>query len=328
MAKKKKTKSKKLKKKTKLRLFFLILMWFIAIGVMCYPLAIRFIGQTNNNATMSGYNEQTAQLTAEQKETTLAQAKLYNEAIYNRQMGYTMAQEQTEILEKYNDILKVGTSDMIGEIAIPSIDTDLPIFHGTDDTALESGIGHMSISSFPIGGENTRAVLTGHSGLTSSKLFTRLDELEKGDKFYIKVLDEVHAYKVTRIEVINKEDVKTLEIDSGEDEVSLITCYPFGQNTHRLVVTGTRAKYSGKKVPAMQKGVPASWHETLTYVLPVFLIVLFIIAMYKRWRRYKKKKKRELKKQQEKLAIKENPKVEKSVISDSLKNSDAFNNPS
>lgn len=301
MTGKKKNKSQKHKKKTKIKLIFLILLWFMAIGVMCYPLAIRFIGQTANNATMSGYNAQAAQLTEEQKQTSLAQAKLYNEAIYNRQMGYSMTQEQTEILKQYNDILKVGTSDMIGEIAIPSIDTDLPIFHGTDDNALESGIGHMSISSFPVGGENTRAVLTGHSGLTSSKLFTRLDELKKGDKFYIKVLDEIHAYKVTRIEVINKEDVKTLAIDSGEDEVSLITCYPFGQNTHRLVVTGTRTKYSGKKIPAMQKGVPASWHETLTYVLPVFLIVLFIIAMYKKYRRYKKRKKKIKKQAKEKL---------------------------
>lgn len=287
-----KKKSKKFKRKTKIKLILLIFLWFVAIGVICYPLAIRFIGQTANNATMSGYNAQAEQLSSEQKEAALAQAKLYNKAVYNQQKGNTMTQEQTEILNQYNDILKIGSSEMLGEIAIPSIDTDLPIFHGTDDSALESGIGHMSISSFPIGGKNTRAVLTGHSGLTSSKLFTRLDELEKGDTFYIKIFDEIHAYKVTRIEVINKEDVKTLEIDSGEDEVSLITCYPFGQNTHRLVVTGTRTKYSGKKIPAMQKGVPASWHETLTYVLPVFLIVLFVIAMYKKWRAYKRRKKR------------------------------------
>lgn len=277
-------KKKKLKKKTKIKLAILIGLWLMAIGTICYPLAIRFVGQTQNNQTISGYNATASQISKEQKEAQFAQARLYNKAIYANQMGFGLSDEEENALKNYKTTLKIGNSEMMGEVAIPSIDTDLPIFHGTGDSALESGIGHLTFSSLPIGGENTRAVLTGHSGLTSSKLFTRLDELGKGDKFYIKIFDEIHAYRVSRIEVIEKEDVKALQIDPGQDEVSLVTCYPFGQNTHRLVVTGRRTKYNANKLPAMQKGVPASWHEMLTYALPISLVVLLLLMIFKKIR--------------------------------------------
>lgn len=151
--------------------------------------------------------------------------------------------------EDYDSLLNTGNGVM-GAISIPSISANLPIYHGTSATALESGIGHLQGSSLPIGGTSTHAVLTGHRGLVKAAMFTRLDEVKRGDTFSITVLGRTMEYRVDRIAVIEPDDTSQLGITPGEDRVTLMTCTPYGVNTHRLLVSGTRVAVDAGKPAA------------------------------------------------------------------------------
>ena len=151
--------------------------------------------------------------------------------------------------EDYDSLLNTGNGVM-GAISIPSISANLPIYHGTSATALESGIGHLQGSSLPIGGASTHAVLTGHRGLVKAAMFTRLDEVKRGDTFSITVLGRTMEYRVDRIAVIEPDDTSQLGITPGEDRVTLMTCTPYGVNTHRLLVSGTRVAVDAGKPAA------------------------------------------------------------------------------
>ena len=169
-----------------------------------------------------------------------------------------------------------GTGVM-GSIEIPKIGVDLPIYHGTDDDVLSNGIGHLEGTSLPVGGASTHCVLTGHRGLPNSKLFTRLDEIEENDLFYLNIFGETLAYKVNQIEVIEPDEVDKLNIQEGKDLVSLITCTPYGLNTHRLVVTGERVSYE-KKVYENIKPNMLSGRELIFGALPFIFIGIQLIS--------------------------------------------------
>lgn len=162
---------------------------------------------------------------------------------YNRRL----ASSQRDVLETvgdYDSLLDTGNGVM-GSIRIPKISVDLPIYHGTSETALLSGIGHLQGTSLPVGGKSTHAVLTGHRGLIKAAMFTRLDEMRVGDTFDIDVLDESLLYRVDRISVIDPDDTSQLTVQSGEERVTLMTCTPYGVNTHRLLVSGIRVSDAG-----------------------------------------------------------------------------------
>ena len=173
----------------------------------------------------------------------------------------------------------------MGSIEIPSINVNLPIYHGTSDEVLSAGVGHLNGSSLPIGGVNTKSILTAHRGLPSSKLFTRLDELVEGDLFFIRVLNETLAYKVNDIQVIEPEDVAGLEIEEGKDLVSLITCTPYGLNTHRLVVTGERTEYE----PAIYENIESKNMSIREYVFLAIPFVFLTIIVGRRINSARKK---------------------------------------
>lgn len=173
----------------------------------------------------------------------------------------------------------------MGSIEIPSININLPIYHGTSDEVLSAGVGHLNGSSLPIGGVNIKSILTAHRGLPSSKLFTRLDELVEGDLFFIRVLNETLAYKVNDIQVIDPEDVAGLEIEEGKDLVSLITCTPYGLNTHRLVVTGERTEYE----PAIYENIESKNMSIREYVFLAIPFVFLTIIVGRRIKSAKKK---------------------------------------
>lgn len=145
----------------------------------------------------------------------------------------------------YSQIMAME-NEQIGYLVIPKISLNQPIFHDTTDEVLEKGIGHMKETSFPIGGESTHSVLSGHSGIPGMMLFTDLEDIEIGDKFYIKALDEIIAYQVDQIKTVLPNDVSDIQIEKGEDYVTLLTCTPYGVNTHRLLVRGTRVPYNGE----------------------------------------------------------------------------------
>ena len=154
--------------------------------------------------------------------------------------GVTRFLPTEEEKKEYNSILDITGTGIMGYVTIPKIDARLPIYHGTDEAVLQIASGHMEGSSFPIGGTSTHAVLTGHTGLPSAMLFTGIDTLEKGDTFTVTVYDDVLTYEVEETNVVLPDNVKNLEIQEGRDLVSLVTCTPYGVNSHRLIVTGTR----------------------------------------------------------------------------------------
>ena len=224
-----------------------------------------------------------SEVTATDTQTIEEQVELaheYNEALFqisNSSVGYM----STDILsdESYNSILDITGKGIIGTIEIPKIDVNLPIYHGTDDDVLSNGIGHLQNSSFPVGGENTRTVLTGHRGLPNAKLFTRLDELKKDDLFYIHVGNKTLAYQIYKIEIVKKEEAPdVLGIEEGKDLATLLTCTPYGINTQRLILTGKRVPYSEKKKEAIEPEM-ISWRELLFTALP-FLIVIMLIVRF------------------------------------------------
>lgn len=180
--------------------------------------------------------------------------------------------------EEYQSLLDAG-GGVMGAIRIPEISVDLPIYHGTSESALASGAGHLYGSSLPVGGESTHSVITGHRGMVEAMMFTRLDEMKVGDYFYIDVMGETLSYRVDRIEVIEPDDTSRLKTVEGEDRVTLMTCTPYGVNTHRLLVSGVRAAIPGD-IPPIEKAphdprVAAAIAVSGT-LLPLLLLVAFL----------------------------------------------------
>ena len=187
-------------------------------------------------------------------------------------------------------ILNIDGSSIMGYLKIPCISINLPIYHGTSGTVLEHGIGHLATSSFPIGGKDTHAVLTGHTGLSSAKIFTDLTEMKKGDFFFIHVLDKKLAYLVDQITVVEPQDTKELQIMEGKDHVTLVTCTPYGVNDKRLLVRGVRTAYHAKEEEIRARNHHSQWMEV--YKRAIFaglLIICVLIAVRKVYEKMKRK---------------------------------------
>ena len=166
-----------------------------------------------------------------------AEAEAYNQTLVNKSDRFNLTDEE---LEEYEQMLTVEGTDVIGYIEIEKIGCFLPIYHGTSDAVLQTGVGHLEGSSLPVGGESTHTVISGHRGLPSAKLFTDLDQLEEGDTFVLYVLDETLTYEVDQIRIVEPTELSELAIVEGEDYCTLVTCTPYGINTHRLLVRGHR----------------------------------------------------------------------------------------
>ena len=179
----------------------------------------------------------------------------------------------------YNNILSLEGSGIMGYVKIPCISVDLPIYHGTSTEVLERGIGHLAASSFPIGGKSTHAVLTGHTGLSSAKLFTDLTEMKKGDLFFIHVLDKKLAYRVDQINVIRPENTRKLQIIDGKDYVTLLTCTPYGVNDHRLLVRGIRTEYHEKEELTKERPHHSQWMEVYRRAILIGLLIVFALII-------------------------------------------------
>ena len=206
------------------------------VGLL-YPFVGNWINSRNQTAAVEDYQEVVKSIEDSENERLLEEAREYNRKLFARSASVTALSEDE--MEEYNGILDMSLSTIMGYLDIPKLDLSLPIYHGTSEGVLQVGVGHLAGSSFPVGGENTHAVLTGHSGLPSSELFTNLDELKIGDTFSITVLDNVVTYSVFDVSVFLPEDVD-LEFEEGSDYCTLITCTPIGANTHRLVVRAKR----------------------------------------------------------------------------------------
>lgn len=281
------TKTRK-KKKSRTRFLFLL-----GLVLCAYPLISSIYERQHQQSAVSTYQKEIEKMDTNKLDQELADAKKYNEMLWQLH-GIVVDSIQEDVLSEsnYNSLLNFSSSSygMMGTLSIPKISVNLPIYHGTSDEVLNNGVGHLQESSLPIGGENTHCILTGHRGLPNSKLFTRLDELDKGDLFFLEVCNQKLAYQVKEITVIEPEDVENLRIQEGKDLVSLVTCTPYGINTHRLVVTGERIEYK----ESTEKNVKAelmSFRELFFTALPFLFIGYAAFQIVKSRRKMKRETK-------------------------------------
>lgn len=216
---------------------FLVLILLVGLSLLLYPSVSDYWNSFHSSRAISAYAEDVANLDEAQYEEMWSAARAYNRALAERSTNFALSDAQKEEYEKLLDISGVG---IMGYLEIPELNMSLPIYHGTEESVLQIAAGHLEWSSLPVGGESSHCVISGHRGLPSAKLFTDLDKLQEGDVFVLRVLDEVLTYEVDQIRVVEPSQVSDLEIVEGSDLCTLVTCTPYGINTHRLLVRGHR----------------------------------------------------------------------------------------
>lgn len=222
-----------------------VLMFLLALGITLYPLISTWYNERHQSEIHTHYVEVVENADKSEIITARRKANEYNASIVPGAMIEESFTQEAMLAaaEDYDNQLNLGGDGIMGYVEIPLIKVNLPIYHGTDSETLDAGIGHLLGTSLPVGGNSTHTVLTAHSGMANQKLFSDLDKLKKGDVFYLRVLDENLAYQVDEINTVLPHESELLEIAEGEDYCTLVTCTPFGVNTHRLLVRGTRIPY-------------------------------------------------------------------------------------
>lgn len=223
----------------RLSTLFIILVFLTGLSLILYPSISNYINSQNQSRAIANYAEDVAGLSREEYEQLLEQAKSYNVRLSAMGSNWKLSKEE---LDQYNEILNINKNGMMGYIEIPKIQCSLPIYHSTDEAVLQKNVGHLPGSSLPVGGESTHSVLSGHRGLPSAKLFSDLDKVETGDKFVIRVLNETLTYEVDQILIVLPNEMDALNIEEGKDLCTLVTCTPYGVNSHRLLVRGHRVE--------------------------------------------------------------------------------------
>jgi sortase A len=219
--------------------FILIFVFLIGLSLLLYPSLSNYWNSFHSSKAIASYAEQAAQLDDDKYHAIWDAAIQFNKTLQTRADKYHLTDEQESL---YYQLLDMGDTGIMGYIEIPSLGVSLPIYHGTSEAVLQIAVGHLEWTSLPTGGEGTHCVLSGHRGLPSAKLFTHLDELVAGDLFMLKVLDEVLTYEVDQILIVKPHEAKDLLIVDGEDYCTLVTCTPYGVNSHRLLVRGHRVE--------------------------------------------------------------------------------------
>lgn len=268
------------------RKWLLRIIFLAGFLLLLYPLISNMVHQRQQSDAVASYDSAVSNRSEEEIQKILNQATEYNNMLFQSN-GAIVDNMDTSILsdESYNSLLNQANGIM-GSIEIPKIDVDLPVYHGTEEDVLSVGVGHIQGTSLPVGGENTHCVLSGHRGLPGSSLFTRLDEMKEGDLFFLSVMGETLAYKVYDIQVVDPDNTEVLEITAGKDDVSLVTCTPYGLNTHRLVVTGERVPYEESEYNSIGSELP-SLRELLFIAIPFVLLAVAGGLKFKDWRKKK-----------------------------------------
>lgn len=221
-----------------------LLLFAAGVGIFIYPALSNYLAQREQKEVIEEYAQTVEQIDKDKMARQWELAEEYNETLLGDPVhdpfipgtGYALP-------DNYESVLNVNKDGVMGYLKIPKIKVDLPIYHGTSEEVLEKGAGHVDVTALPIGGVNRHPVISAHRGLPSAELFTRLDELEKGDRFFLHILDKTLAYKVDQVRVIKPEELEQLQTYHDKDYVTLLTCTPYGVNTHRLLVRGERIPY-------------------------------------------------------------------------------------
>ena len=276
--------------KSKKSTILLLLVFLIGLSLLLYPSFSNYWNSFHQSRAIASYSDAVSDLDEASYEQYLTEARKYNEELLTKTNRFQPTEEEHARYEKLLDVTGTG---IMGYIEIPSIDVSLPIYHGVEDTVLQIAAGHIEGSSLPVGGESTHCVLSGHRGLPSAKLFTDLDELTEGDIFIVHVLDEVLTYEVDQIHIVEPEDLDLLQIEEGQDLCTLVTCTPYGINTHRLLVRGhwiENLDGASSRIPADAVQIdPVVVAPVVAAPLLVILLIWILISSAKKKQRNKKK---------------------------------------
>lgn len=264
-------------KKGRLSTIILILIFLVGLSLLLYPSVSDYWNSFHQSRAIAEYAEQVTDLDNDIYEQLWTDARNYNRTLQGRAERYEMTDEERE---EYESLLNVSGNGIIGYIEIPLIGCSLPIYHGTDEAVLQIAVGHIEGTSLPVGGEGTHCVLSGHRGLPSARLFTDLDKLGVGDTFMLRILDETLTYEVDQILIVEPHEVDALDIEEGKDYCTLVTCTPYGINTHRLLVRGHRVE-NQEEVEAIRVTADAMQIEPVVVAplvaVPMLLILLIIL---------------------------------------------------
>ncbi len=266
-------------KKGRLSTIILIVVFFVGLSLLLYPTISNYINSLHQSRAIADYAGNVANLNTKLYEKLLTEARNYNTELAKLDSLPVFNEEERE---KYNNLLNVAGDGIIGYIEIPLIGCSLPIYHGTDERILQIAVGHIDWTSLPVGGESTHSVLSGHRGLPSAKLFTDLDRLTVGDTFLLRILDETLTYEVDQILIVEPTDIEALQIAEDKDFCTLVTCTPYGINSHRLLVRGHRIE-NAKEAQSIRVTADALQIDPMIIApvaaVPMLLVLLIIMLV-------------------------------------------------
>lgn len=270
------------------------LLFGIAIALTMYPFISNWLFENKTDSVADAVEQAAQEMDDSEQQAALQAAREYNQVLANGHVTLTDPFKEDvadEDLAEYESLLNLTDDGVMGTVEIPVIDVSLPIYHGTSESVLEKGVGHLHGTSLPVGGESTHTVLTGHTGLSKAKLFTDLTEMEEGDIFFLHVMGENLAYEVDQIKVVLPSELDDLKIVPGEDYCTLVTCTPYGVNSHRLLVRGVRTDYQeAVENPETfeDKEVESKWMEEYKKALLIsigcFIGCLVVLGIVRRFR--------------------------------------------
>ena len=263
------------KKKTSASTWLLTGVLILGIGFLLYPTVSDYWNSFHQSRAIAGYVESVTKIDNSEFEALWKDADLYNESLLSKDNRYILSEEETE---QYNNLLNITDTGIMAYVEIPKIRVSLPIYHGTDEAVLQVAIGHIPGSSLPVGGESTHCVISGHRGLPSARLFTDIDQLDKGDIFTIQTLGETLTYEVDQIRTVLPTELEDIEIEEGKDYVTLVTCTPYGVNSHRLLVRGHRTANAKDHLHVTPDAVQVSDRITAFILAIVIILVLLVVS--------------------------------------------------
>ena len=264
----------------------LLIVLIAGLSLLLYPTLSDWWNSMHQSRAVASYVEQVANMDEEKYAQLWNDAWAYNRSLVESPNEYVLSAEKQE---QYGKLLDIGGLGIMGYIEVPSIGITLPIYHGTDETVLQVAIGHLEWTSLPVGGESSHCVVSGHRGLPSAKLFTDLDKLVVGDVFMFRVLDEILTYEVDQILIVEPHETKDLQIEQGKDLCTLITCTPYGVNSHRLLVRGHRVENAEEAITIRVTADATQIEPTIVapiLAIPMLLALLIGLLIPKPRRRF------------------------------------------
>ncbi|MBR3796442.1 MAG: class C sortase [Clostridia bacterium] len=275
------------KKNSHLVTIILVLILLAGLSLLLYPAVADYWNSFRQSQVISHYADELANMDEDRYKELIESARAYNDTLIGRSNAYLLSPEQKIEYEKLLNVSGIGA---MGYIEVPSINCSIPIYHGTSDAVLQIAVGHLEWTSLPVGGESTHCVLSGHRGLPSAKLFTDLDKVMIGDVFVLRILDEILTYEVDQILIVNPDETQSLMIEEGQDLCTLVTCTPYGINTHRLLVRGHRVEnlQSSKKIRITADAMQIEPLLVAPIVASPILLVLLIMLLLPKKPKYRR----------------------------------------